>query len=182
MCGFISRDETDIFPFSEVQHTSAVAFVRMYTWWTRITFQTLWGTKFEHCPCKHVALLSSLTLMAPYRTFIKTDCGDRVLYLYGEPSAIYAVFGARRSITLAPVKLHLLCLKTPRQSSASYKVVVLQENGNWRQKVKMEREGGRVNTKYTNLWLLAYKDTQTQSRQWESITPLCVTGLELLFL
>lgn len=83
----------------------------------------------------------------------KTDCGDRVLYLYGEPSAIYAVFGARGSITLAPVKLHLLCLETPRQSSASYKVVVLQENGNWRQKAKMEREGGRVNTKYTNPFL-----------------------------
>lgn len=145
MCGFISHDKTDIFPFSEVQHTGAVAFVCMYTWWTCITFQTLWGTKFEHCPCKHVASLSSLTLMAPYRTFIKTDRGDRVLYLYGEPSAIYAVFGARRSITLAPVKLHLLCLETPRQSSASYKVVVLQENSNWRQKAKMEWGGWTLN-------------------------------------
>lgn len=80
--------------------------------------------------------------MDPYQAFIKAGCRDRVLYLYREPSAIYAVFGACRSITLAPVKLHLLCLETPRQSSTSYKVVVLQENGNWRQsRQKMDEKG-----------------------------------------
>lgn len=34
---------------------------------------------------------------------------------------------------MAPVELHLLSLKTPRQTSASYKVVILQEDSNWRQ-------------------------------------------------
>lgn len=80
--------------------------------------------------------------MSPCWTFIKVSFRHRVLYLYREPSAIYAVFGASRSITLAPVKLHLLCLETPRQSSTSYKVVILQENGNWRQsRQKMEEKG-----------------------------------------
>lgn len=83
-----------------------------------------------------------MTLVAPYRAFIKADIRDKVLYLYREPSAIYAVFGACRSITLAPVKLHLLYLETPRQPSTSYKVVILQENGNWRQsRQKMEEKG-----------------------------------------
>lgn len=73
------------------------------------------------------------TLMAPYCTFVKVYCGDRMLYLDRKPSAIYAVFWACWSIATAPVKLHLLSLKTPRQSSTSYKVVILQENCNWRQ-------------------------------------------------
>lgn len=63
-------------------------------------------------------------------SFIKVYCSDRMLYLYREPSAIYAVFWACWSITVAPVKLHLLSLKTPWQSSTSYEVVILQENSN----------------------------------------------------
>lgn len=57
-----------------------------------------------------------------------------MLYLHGESPAIDAVFRACRSIILAPVKLHLLGLKAPRQRSASDEVVILQENGNWRQR------------------------------------------------
>lgn len=71
----------------------------------------------------------------------KRTAGTGVLYLYGEPPAIYAVFGARRSITLAPVKLHLLCLETPGQSTTSYEVVTLQENSHWRQS-RQGMEGG----------------------------------------
>lgn len=126
--------------------------------------------------------------MAPYRAFIKAGFRDRVLYLYREPSAIYAVFGACRPITLAPVKLHLLCLETPRQSSTSYKVVILQENCNWRQsRQKMEEKGEKMNVTYTNPFLFTqiihmkrYTDTKTAVGKHSTL--LYLTGLELLFL
>lgn len=123
--------------------------------------------------------------MAPCWTFIKVSFRHRVLYLYREPSAIYAVFGACRSITLAPVKLHLLCLETPRQSSTSYKVVILQENGNWRQ--SRQKMGEKMNVKYTNPFLFTQiirikRYTDTKPAVEKHRTSLYLTGLELLFL
>lgn len=79
---------------------------------------------------------SLLTFNTPYRTFIRLHGSNMAFYLYREPSAIYAVFWACWSITLAPVKLHLLSLKAPWQSSPSYKVLILQEYSNWRKKRK----------------------------------------------
>lgn len=55
-----------------------------------------------------------------------------MLYLHRKPSAVYAVFRARRSIILAPVKLHLLSFKASWQSGTSDEVVILQENSHWR--------------------------------------------------
>lgn len=40
-------------------------------------------------------LRSALTLEATYCTFVIVQCSDRMFYLYREPSATYAVFGAR---------------------------------------------------------------------------------------
>lgn len=57
-----------------------------------------------------------------------------MFYLHRKLSAVYAVFRARRSIILAPVKLHLLSFKASWQSGTSYKVVILQENSHWRGK------------------------------------------------
>lgn len=79
---------------------------------------------------------SLLTFNTPYRTFIRLHGSNMAFYLYREPSAIYAVFWACWSITLAPVKLHLLSLKAPWQSSPCYKVLILQEYSNWRKKEK----------------------------------------------
>lgn len=112
----------------------------------------------------------------------KGTVGTGVLYLYWEPPAIYAVFGARGSITLAPVKLHLLCLETPGQSTTSYKVVTLQENGHWRQS-RGEMKGG-VNTKYINLSSInrVQRYTNTNPAPEKHSTPLYLTCLELLFL
>lgn len=84
-------------------------------------------------------------------TFIRVYCGDRMLYLCREPSAIYAVFRARWCIILAPVKLHLLSLKTPGQTGTSYKVVILQENGNWRQRERMKKRRDEINQPRSHL-------------------------------
>lgn len=138
VCSFISHDKI-----------SDILSVWVYQRWHRCSYAHLVDHHYLSDPLRdkiwtplmYMRWLSA-TLMAPYRAFIKAGCRDRVLYLYREPSAIYAVFGASRSITLAPVKLHLLCLETSRQSSTSYKVVILQENGNWRQsRQKMEENG-----------------------------------------
>lgn len=93
--------------------------------------------------------------VAPYCTFVKVCCRDRMLYLYRKPSAIYAVFWACWCITLAPVKLHLLSLKTAWQSSTSYKVVILQENSNWRQRrVKKKLWSNKEGKLSALIWLL----------------------------
>lgn len=91
---------------------------------------------------------SLLTFNTPYRTFIRLHGSNMAFYLYREPSAIYAVFWACWSITLAPVKLHLLSLKAPWQSSPCYKVLILQEYSNWRKKEKENRikQGKKIST------------------------------------
>lgn len=115
-------------------------------------------------------LSKHFTNNSPYCTFDKLFGSNMAFYLYREPSAIYAVLRAGRSITLAPVKLHLLSLKAPWQSSTSYKVVILQENSNWRQREeKMESHKRRkIKRTYAKAAIrrLLIKKQSLQSPAW----------------
>lgn len=55
-----------------------------------------------------------------------------------------AVFWARRAIAVSPVKFHLLGFESARQASTTYKIVVLQKDGNCK---NMEGKGNKVNLK-----------------------------------